>query len=656
MFIYGYHVYKKPLRRLVAFDIDGVFSALDLLDDFITSRKNGYFVGYLTYEAGVLISTYNLSAYQMLHQRVKLSCKATYNMPLLHFTLFAKREPHRIHKNAPESRILRLYDIDSLKYQQKFHLIKSHIHKGDCYQVNFTDELLCASNTKPKALFHALLSRQDTPYKAYMSNPFVQILCFSPELFFRIKHGIITAKPMKGTIRRSYKAYEAKAIKCDNAQDSISRQNTSCNAKISDKKLRHLLQNDEKNRSENIMIVDLLRNDLSKVIDTQTLRVKNLCKVISYPSVHQMISTLQGRLTRDSIKDIFLAIFPCGSITGAPKLKTMEIIYDLESRVRGVYCGALGVISKKQTSFCVPIHTLVRYKNEAIYRYGVGSGVVWDSACEEEMQELHIKSQFLQSAHEPYWLFETMLYHKGHIFLLLEHLERMAQSAALLGFDTSQIYRIHNESAQNTAHAVATIAPNTFDFALTHYSTLTFHHVDSMWHKADTFFKALQEYAQVQIPQTLNDTSDKYILKISLSHKGILKCDIAPFVLHKTNKLRLSKKAINKHDTLIYHKTTFRTHFAKATKAIESKKVFDMIFTNTKGFITEGSRSNIVCEINGRFYTPPTRCGLLGGTLRKVLLDSGCIIEKKLRIKDIKNAHRIFCINAVRGIVEVKLD
>ena len=612
MVVYGSYTYKKPLRKLIAFDIKGVLSALDSIDIFLNSQNKGYFVGYITYEAGVLLSTYKLGAYEHLHKAIiQLHQSVSYTSPLLYFTLFKKRKKFKFLHTHTKPSLHIVKGLDSKAYTQGFQVIKNHIHKGDSYQVNFTQEILLHSPTKPKHLFKQLLSHQNTTYKAYMKNVFMEILCFSPELFFKVKNHTITAQPMKGTIKRG-KGGE-------------------------DRELKGRLQADSKNRSENIMIVDLLRNDLSKIIKPHSLRVKELCAIHSYPSLHQMVSTLQGRLAHICIREIFQALFPCGSISGAPKLKTMEIIHSLESRLRGVYCGALGVISAKDTSLCVPIRTLFKHSSESCYHYGVGSGVVWDSVCEEEYAELALKSRFL-SAKEDYALFETMLYDEGHIFLLAQHLNRMYKSACDLGFESKLIQRL--------CAVVSPSETNISDDFITRYSYICFDGEDRLWGRAHFLF----EFLQMPLPYK------RCIVRLTLSRDGVLNLSISPLDDIASHTLLVSSQNIDKHNPLIYHKTTQRAHFANAQELIKEHKIFDMLYCNKKGFVSEGSRSNVLCEIEGRYYTPRIQNGLLGGTLRAVLLDNGCIREKNLYLKHLKKASRILCINSVRGIVEVKLN
>ncbi|STQ85915.1 anthranilate synthase component I family protein [Helicobacter muridarum] len=405
MFIYGKHIYLNPIKTIAAFNYQELLSCFASLQEHIDTKGTGYFVGYLSYEAGIIMQTKDKALFDDIYKNTCLIHKERLE-PLAYFRLFEKREKVSkifFKQNKQNLRVKNLNiisDIDIQKYKRDFSAIKEHIAKGDTYQVNYTQEILLATN-KPHTnnlnrhnkstidkkilksglkLFKALCKKQNAPYKAFFYNEFLTILSFSPELFFSIKRNEITTKPMKGTINRGIE--DSKKHKID---------------KKKDKELKKKLKQDNKNRSENIMIVDLLRNDLSRIYNAKNIKTKKLFTIHSYRTLHQMVSTIQAKLPKPfKLLDIFLAIFPCGSITGTPKLKTIEIIQALECRKRGIYCGAMGVVSSKKIVFSIPIRTLIRYKNEDFYRYGVGSGIVWDSDVNDEIKELKLKCKFLK--------------------------------------------------------------------------------------------------------------------------------------------------------------------------------------------------------------------------------------------------------------------
>jgi para-aminobenzoate synthetase/4-amino-4-deoxychorismate lyase len=254
-----------------------------------------------------------------------------------------------------------------------------------------------------------LIDSQPVQYSAFLHGENWQILSFSPELFFRLKDHRIVTRPMKGTARRGADLME-------------------------DENIAHWLQNDLKNRSENVMIVDLMRNDLGRICEYGSVRVDRLFAVEKYETLFQMTSEVSGTL-RPGVRssDIFASLFPCGSVTGAPKHRTMEIIQELEGGPRGVYTGAIGFFSPaREAVFSVPIRTVVLENNRGAM--GVGSGIVIDSRAEEEYRECLLKFEFLTRCEESFQLLESILWNDGYSFLPL-HLERMESSAAYFGFN-----------------------------------------------------------------------------------------------------------------------------------------------------------------------------------------------------------------------------
>ncbi|EHI6445049.1 anthranilate synthase component I family protein, partial [Campylobacter jejuni] len=276
--------------------------------------------------------------------------------------------------------------LDQDNYKENFIKVKEAISKGRVYQINLTQNFKFHSKMDSFELFKLLLSRQDTEFKAFIKDEIREILSFSPELFFKTKKRKIFTKPMKGTIKRD--------------KDPIK-----------DEENKIFLQNDTKNLSENVMICDLLRNDLSKIITKKSLKTK-LFEIQSYPTLHQMTSSVQGKLKKNiSLYQIFKALFPCGSITGAPKLESIKFIEELEQRDRGIYCGTIGLIHKNKNKFSVAIRTLE--KQDEIYTYSTGSGLVWDSKFKDEFEELKLKSVILNPC--DFHLFETMYFKNSQI-------------------------------------------------------------------------------------------------------------------------------------------------------------------------------------------------------------------------------------------------
>lgn len=597
-FIFGDYRYYDAKDRVYTFDYKQVGNLLDYLQK---ECGNGFFVGYVSYEVGLLNHSNDFTP---THKP---------SIPLLDFTYFKSRQKLPPSFYEPINTLFYPNLLKNLNYKQytkDFKAIKQELKRGNTYQVNYTQEIHLQTHLESLEIFKSLIEHQNTPYKAYLKTDFIEILSLSPELFFILDNHKITLQPMKGTIRRGA-----------NTQ--------------SDREYKKALQQDSKNRSENIMIVDLLRNDISQIAKPHTLKIQNLLKVKTYPTLHQMVSTLSAKLPKNAtLSNIFQAIFPCGSITGAPKLSTMQILRRLEKRDRGVYCGSIGVVSEKQALFSVPIRTLTRTKDEDFYRYGVGSGVVWEGDCESEFRELELKSKFLWSSTKDFYLLETIYYEKGKAFLLREHLERLQRSARELGFNHTQVLRLLSEiKSQRKLPFMQKHAFSEKDFL--------------------SFSPNLFSSGWDRLPKGMECPNSPCILRLLLSKKGALEIEQKPLNPLTSHRITLSRTPINSHNDLLYHKSTAREWYREA----EAKwgEVFDVIFMNEKGYITEGARSNVVILKGKELLTPSLESGLLSGTLRSLLLKHKVLKESPLREEDLYKAKSIYCINSVRGIVKVEL-
>lgn len=474
--------------------------------------------------------------------------------------------------------------MDLTAYRKKINAIKKHIAAGDTYQVNFTFDVNVKSPLRPPLFYHQLRAAQPTGYCAYLKNHSGHILSFSPELFFRKTGNKITVKPMKGTAPRDY---------------SFDRDRAAVAA----------LRTCAKNTAENIMIVDLLRNDLGRICTTRSVKAKKLFEVQTHPTVHQMVSTVEGTLAPEvSLTDIVRALFPCGSVTGAPKLRTMEILREQEEGRRGVYCGMFGYVAPGGDAvFNVPIRTLQKACGQPAWKFRVGSGVVWDSSAVAEWQECMDKCRFLGMAPLPsFEIFESILWNGNRLVYLKSHLRRLRHSAEYFGF-----------------RAVAS-------------------EIGAMVNK---------------IQKTLNGGGDQKV-HIFLDRRGALRWDHVPLqggVLARPSVV-LAKDTVDERNVFLYHKTTYRDWYRLAVPTDGRDQCFDVIFTNTKGEITEGARSNVFVRKRGVLYTPPVACGLLPGILRSLFLQKGKCIEKRLSPDDLRKADAVYCGNSVRGLVEVFPD
>lgn len=377
MQIYADKVFNIPVETIEAFEPSEVQAALDKIESL--KRKGLYLVGYMRYDLK----------------------RAADNLPLVYFEAFETFTPFK--QKTPDYKIGTIVtpNITSEEYAEKIAYIKKQIKNGITYEVNYTYPSTLKTNASELDLYHFLLQNQATPYNAFLQNKYETILSFSPELFFTLKGNRILTKPMKGTIRRGKDSKE-------------------------DEELKSFLYNDLKNRTENIMIVDLLRNDLGRISEPGTVRADKLFDIEQHKTLFQMTSEISSELKEGTtLNDIVEAIYPCGSITGAPKISTMKVIADTEPCTRDVYCGAIGYIHEDEVIFSVPIRILQKKQGESSYRYDAGSAITWSSTAENEWEETLTKAQFLNT---DFSLIET-----GITDFEL-HIERLKNSANALGF------------------------------------------------------------------------------------------------------------------------------------------------------------------------------------------------------------------------------
>jgi para-aminobenzoate synthetase / 4-amino-4-deoxychorismate lyase len=466
-------------------------------------------------------------------------------------------------------------DISAETYTKAIHKIKRYIQKGDTYQVNYTTKLNFDLKGSPFALYSHLRRMQLTHFSALIHHDGTWILSLSPELFFRIENGVITSRPMKGTMPRG-------------------------RTNIEDADIARTLAADPKNRAENLMIVDLMRNDIGRIAETGSVEVSSLFDVEKYRTVFQMTSTITGKL-RDGITlvDIFKSLFPSGSVTGAPKLRTMHIIQELENSPRGVYTGAVGYISPDSTSvFNIPIRT-IEIRGET-GRMGIGSGIVWDSDPEKEYEECMLKARFLTEPYKPVTLIESLRYENGYL-RLEKHLDRLIDSAAY------------------------------FDIPVQREALITL----------------LDGHVQNLQPDGI------YKVRLTVDESGELHIESSPISATEDQPVRLGLSLLHTSsgDRFLYHKTTNRELYTKEYNNAVRNGHFDVIFRNERGEITEGAISNIYIERDGMLITPPVSCGLLNGVYRQFLLEEGKARESIIHKDELHNAGTIFVSNSVRGLL-----
>ena len=495
-------------------------------------------------------------------------------------------------------------DLKEDEYAKQIAAIHEWIRAGDVYQLNYTIPYSVRVRGSIAALYERLLARQPVEYGAFLHwHAGRRMLSFSPELFFRVEQDgaswRIVTKPMKGTAARGRTTRE-------------------------DRERAEWLQNDAKNRSENVMIVDLLRNDLGRIARFGSVHAESLFAVERYPTLWQMTSTVTAELRPEvGFVDIFRALFPCGSITGAPKVRAMQLIGELEGQPRGVYTGAIGFFSKEQTVFNVAIRTLELDDDHGTM--GVGSGIVIDSDAAEEYGECMLKAEFLTGSayrssgatlSDRFLLIETLLWDNG--FPLLElHLDRLTDSADYFGIECDR------------AEVKA----------------------------------ALAEHAR-----RFTDGTRRKVRLLMHSHGGgdgwegtgphiadeILS---PPANVARTGRVSISPHRTDPADLWLYHKTTQRPLYALAHQSAAEAGYDDVLFLNLCGEVTEGAISNVFIEKNGRWFTPPVECGLLAGVYRRHTLETRDNVEEKvLTHDDLRGADAIYLCNAVRGLRKVTID
>lgn len=471
-------------------------------------------------------------------------------------------------------------DEDYESYRKKILEIKERILEGDTYQANFTLRGEFDFHGDAIDLFTELVHKQSAQFCAFINLGTKILISISPELFFEVNGEEIITRPMKGTISRGINYHE----------DAVQ---------------KYILQSSEKDRAENIMIVDLLRNDLGKICEFNSITAKNLFLIEKYESVFQMVSEVKGMLKEGfTFSSIIKNIFPCGSVTGAPKIRTMEIIHELENTPRGIYTGAIGIVSKERMIFNVAIRTIELDLEKQKGSIGIGSGIVADSKPRSEFNECKLKGNFFTSSYKSFYIFETMLVEDWKIYLFEEHLKRMCNSANYFLFDFEE--------------------------------------------------KAIRNAIEMEVAKSFSP--HQYKLKMMLDKWGNI--SFHPTELEKLPAeivINISRKRISSRNKFQYFKTSRREEYDKAIVKNQRTNIFETIFLNERNEIAEGAFTNIFIRENEHLITPPLNSGLLAGVYRNHLLNSKKNIEERfLTISDLIYAEEIILVNSVRK--EIKVD
>lgn len=518
--------------------------------------------------------------------------------------------------------------LDRDAFHRDIETIREAIRKGETYQVNYTYRLHFAAHGTPAALYRRLRARQPVRYGAYLALPAVpgfagagpsHVLSCSPELFVRIDGGRLIAQPMKGTARREF-------------------------IPEGDSETARGLHEDVKNRAENLMIVDLLRNDLSRIAEVGTVKVPALFAVEAHATVFQMTSTIEARPRAGlTMPELLRALYPCGSITGAPKHQTMKLIRSLEGTPRGLYTGAIGWFeppapgaSLGSGCLSVAIRTLTldapRADGLRPGRLGIGAGIVLDSEPEAEYQECRLKGRFLTGLEPGFTLFETLhATRREGIRHRAAHLDRLARSADALGF------AFDRAAAEAALDAALGLGPTRLPAEL-----------------------AGSALAEPPPPDEAGRLDSPRRLRLDLHPSGRLDTRSAtlaplPAALHDAQgRIRLRRAALALPDLphpLAAHKTSRRQHYDDAVRAAEAADAFDALFFTADGRLVEGGRSSVFVQLDGRWYTPPVADGALPGVMRAALLADPALgaRERSITSAELARAEALIVCNALRG-------
>ena len=556
--------FADPLRVIAAHDPEHVRAAFREAEE---ARRAGCWVaGYVAYEAATGMDP-------------ALQTRESMGMPLVWLGVFAAPSSAPV----PEGATFRVGEwqpsIRSGAWARSVAVVREAIARGETYQANLSLRFRAAFSGNPLAFYRRLRRAQRSAYCAYMDLGRYKIVSASPELFFRTDGGRITARPMKGTAPRG-RWEEEDAMRAEQLLAS------------------------SKERAENLMIVDLLRSDLGRVARVGSVRVPELFTLERYPTVLQMTSTITADLDpRVTLEDLFGALFPCGSVTGAPKSSTMRLIAALEDSPRGVYCGAVGYAGPAgEAVFSVPIRTAVVDTDEGVAEYGAGAGVTWDSEADAEYAEVRAKAAVLAEEWPSFSLLETLKLERGKYVLLERHLDRLFSSARHLDVPVDE------HDARLALECCAR------------------EHSRGAWRVRVLVAEDAAVRVEAEPMQPLPE--------------GAL-----PIVL--------AAEPVCRQDRFLYHKTTHRSMYER--RRARRSDVYDVLLYNEEGELTEFTTGNLVAEIGGVLLTPPRGCGLLAGTLRSELLESGRISEGILHRNDLDRAARLWLINGVRGWVPVRV-
>ncbi|MCU0303470.1 MAG: aminodeoxychorismate synthase component I [Thermoanaerobaculales bacterium] len=549
--------FADPVEIVSAATVDEVAPALDRVEGMVTGGGLTA-VGFIAYEAAPAFDP-ALAAHP-----------AGAVLPLVWFGLYDRAEAvapplpagggHRIGRWTSS--------VSEAGYRESVRRIRGHISAGDTYQVNHTFRLRASFEGDPRSLFAAMIGSQPESLGAFIEIGGSAVCSASPELFFSLDGDRLVSRPMKGTAARGWDLG-------------------------SDRAARAWLQSSAKDRAENAMIVDMVRSDIGRVARVGSVAVTRRFEVERHPTVLQMTSTVEAR-TEAPVSAILAAMFPFASVTGAPKVRTMQLIRELEGGPRGLYTGAIGVLGPgRRARLAVAIRTAVVDRAAGTVEYGVGSGIVWDSVAADEHRECLLKGEVATRPQPGFELLETMLLEvDGSVRLLDRHLDRLAGAAEYFG----------------------------------------------------------RPFDRGRILEALRGLQGPLRIRLLLAADGSLRVErfeIETSTVSRTVRLGLAGEPVDDRDPFLHFKTTRRETYDRARSSRPGCD--DVLLWNRRGEVTESTVANLVARIDGRLVTPPVSCGLLAGTLRGELLDRGEIAERLIRVDEIAAAERLFLVSSVRG-------
>lgn len=556
--------FSNPYQIISVENQAHVFPAIREIEQLVVTH-HWYAAGFLSYEAAPGFD-------------VSLQTKAATGFPCLWFGLYPAPQIMTLPK--PQEPRLNLdwhSSTNKEAYRAALTSIKGYISQGRTYQVNYTMRLMTDFADDPWGLFLNLVQQQNS-HAAYVDTGRYVICSASPELFFELADYTIRCRPMKGTAPRG--------LTIEEDQEQFER-----------------LRNSEKDRAENVMIVDMIRNDLGKIAKTGSVNVPNLFDIERYPTLWQMTSTVTAQ-TNASVTDILRALFPCASITGAPKHSTMKIIQQLENTPRKIYTGTIGYITpQRNAKFNVAIRTALIDRHGHTAEYGIGGGIVWDSSNDAEYAEALLKAQVLVRNDSPFSLLETILWTLGAGFFLRDkHVKRMIDSATY------------------------------FDIPITN--------------------EKLEKYLDQIASQFITDQR----VRVLLTQDGQLSYESRFLELNEENqklKVCLAKRPVDRRNVFLYHKTTQREVYE--TASTDFLDMDDVLLYNERSELTEFTIGNVVVELGDQLLTPPISSGVLAGTFRASLLETGQVRERVIQTDELRLCSKVFRVNSIRQWQEVEI-